>query len=331
MMPRRAFQRLMLGAGLLALAWTGSQLAAQTTDLQRDLEALRQFHEPGKKAAARLVERGDEFLPQLHAALNAADTDDNQRIQLSTVLGQIGDASSVDALISMVRKVPDQGGVRQAVLDALAQLPPSAEASSFADAVLADEDESWRVRRKALVYFGQHRMEAARRWIDVYREDEQIEMRAGALYLAARLGDAAALQPLAEMLALPAPRSLRYALMLGIAELVDAENLTRRTPEWIRSSWEYDSARRYAEFRTADAARRSEMTTEMLNSKSLFERQEAARHIGTSGGPDELVKLIRSTIPPHVREVARHQLRRSGFRVNVRTDGEVRLQPKAQP
>jgi len=300
-------------------------------DVAQDIEALAQFHGPGKKAAARLAERGATILPELHAAMLDPDADPRKRMQLAVVVGQIGDASSVGPLVALARAAADQGGVRQAALDMLCELPVAPDAVELADELLGDAAESWRVRRKALVYLGRQRVEAARHWVEVYRADPEIELRAAALYVAARLGDGEALGPLVELLALPAPPALRYALMLGIAELNDADGFRRATPDWIRGSWEYRSALRWAEFRTAGEARRAELVRTMIASEALFERQEAARWLLEARGPQALAELAAEGIPPHVRAVARHRLRRAGFRVLTAEDGGVTLEREERP
>jgi len=300
-------------------------------EMRADIAALNRGHGSGKKAAERLTVQGDRALPQLHVALSDGSSSDLQRIQLATVLAEIGSDSSIQPLIQLANSHPAQLGVRQSVVDALAELSATPQAVEFVDSILASDDESWLVKRKAFVYLGRHRVEAARRWVDRYRGDANDELRAGALYLAARLGDAEALDPLVQMLAAPAPTSQRYALMLGIAELVDADKFKQLTPDWIHSSWEYDSAHRLAEFRGAAPSRRSEMTLSMLNSRSLFERQLAASFVLETRGASGLLEYAGQNVPPHVRAVVRHQLRRSGFSLQFNDQGEARAERKAQP
>lgn len=339
-MTRRRLLPAALAAALLAAGARGHEVheapesaleaPARATTVEQDIAALSGLHHPAKRAATRLVERGETILPALHAALRAPATTDVQRLQLATVLGEIGDASSTVPLIALAESPAADPGLRQEVLAMLAELPPAPAAAAFATRVLENPRESSLVRRKALVYFGLQRDERGRRFSTHHRDDPDPEMRAAALYTAARLGDASVGEAALAFLGEPAPASTRYALLLALAETATAAEIEARAPEYLRDSWEYRSALRCARFRTGDAAERASLSRAMLSSPSIVERKLAAASVIEREGADALARLAAPGYPEAVRAAARHQLRASGYRV-VRDGSSIRLERKVAP
>jgi outer membrane murein-binding lipoprotein Lpp len=309
---------------------TARDLPDRVTTIEQDVAALAGLHLPAKRAAARLAERGEAILPALHAALAAPATSAVQRLQIASVLGEIGDVSSTGPLIALAEAFPAHLGIRQEVLAMLAELPPSPQAAAFATRVLEDPEEPSLVRRKALVFFGVQRDDRGRRFATRHRDDPDPEMRAAALFAAARLGDDSAGDAALAFLREPAPPSVRYALLLALAETATAEEIEVGAPEYLRASWEYRSAVRCARFREADAAGRDSLQPAMLASPSILERKLAAASVIERHGAEALGRLAGPGYPEAVRAAARHQLRASGYRV-LREGNGIRLERKVAP
>lgn len=298
--------------------------------VEQDVAALAGLHLPAKRAAARLVERGEAILPALHAAMTAPGATDEQQIQIATVLGEIGDASSIGPLIALAEANPTNLGIRQEVLSMLAELPASPASRAFVTRVLDNRREDPLVRRKGLVFFGMHRDERALRYVVRHRADENLEMRGAALFLAARLGDVTARDPIVALLSLPAPPSLRYGLMLGLAELVPPSEFEALAPDYLHASWEYASALRCARFRVGGTEERLGLWRAMIESPSIFERNLAAGIVLQEQGPEELARLVEPGMPEPVRAAARHRLRQEGFRVIPEGD-KVKIERRNKP
>lgn len=284
-------------------------------ELAKDIEALKSFHGVGKTAAGRLVERGDEMVPRLVEALRSPEANEQQRVQIITVLGEIGDIGAVQPLIDVVRNHPQWLAERKEALFALSFLPRTEASSEFSRQVLDNEDEHPRIRRTALVYLAQQRDPSGSAYVEKFRSHSNVELRGVALYLGARLGDLSVKDPSFELLALPAPRSIREPLLLGLAEVADPGEIERRVPRYLKGTKEYVSALRYARFRTGTATQRSELAREMLDAGSFVEKHIAAKFILDEQGAEALAELAGLEVRPDIRAVMRHTLRRAGYRV----------------
>jgi len=281
--------------------------------LEQDIAALRNFHQPAKQAAMRLVERGDEIVPLLINAMLAPEANDKQRQQLIDLLGQIGDERAIGPMIELADAHPEWGGARRQILLALTHLPQTEASFEFAERMA--EHENPITRRTAIVYFGELRDPRGRKFVDVFVEDPDLDNRAVGLYLAARLGDTSVKGAIVELLGLPAPWSLRGFLLTGLADVADATEIERITPAYLREGEEYRSALRLARFRTGSLEERTELTRKMLRSHNREEKLQATHFILEQQGTDGLTRLLGLDIAPHVRAVARHELRRAGYRV----------------
>jgi HEAT repeat protein len=303
------------------------QQPREETTVADEIAALAHLHAAGRAASRRLVERGPSALPELHQALLAPTSTIEQRLQLATVLGEIGDPESVEPLIRLAEAYPRHLGIRQEVLAMLAELPPTPAAVAFVDRVLENTDESAVVQRKALAYYGQQRDERGARWVDRFVQRPEFDLRAAAVFLAARLGHPSAREWTEQLLAGEVvPPSSRYVVMLAYAEVASPEELELRTPEYMKKSgWEYDSALRLSRFRAAGREERPVLAGEMMGSRSVYEQKIAARWILAEQGAEPLAGFINPKAKPQTRAVARAQLRRAGYRVLER-DGRAVLE-----
>ena len=173
------------------------------------------------------------------------------------------------------------------------------------------------MRRQALMYFAMQREERGREWAERFRNDGDLDMRAAALYLAASLGDATALEPITTLLREQPRASIRYGLLLALAELVDPAEFVRRVGPARQHGDEYDGALRIAKLRSARAKERVALARKMLESQFPNERRIAMRALLERNALNELTSLLEQwwRVPAHMRATVAAELYRGGYRL----------------
>jgi len=295
----------------------GAERAERQKEVAADIAALSGSGSRQTRAALRLLERAPESLPALHRAVLAPDTNARDRGRLIALLLDLGDPRSVDVLLQVVRAHPQEPGLRIDTLRALGELPQTTASFEFAKQTLGDAQEIPRVRRQALMYFAMQRDERGREWAERYRDDDDLDMRATALYLAASLGDATALEPITVLLREQPRSSIRYGLLLALAELVDPASFVRRVDPALQHGDEYDSALRIAKLRPARARERLAMARKMLESEFPNERRIAMRALLEANALSEFTPLLEQwwRVPAHTRATVAAELYRGGYRL----------------
>jgi hypothetical protein len=229
----------------------------------------------------------------------------------------LGDPRSVGVLLQAVRAHPREPGLRIEALRALGELPQTGASFEFARRTLGDAQEIPRVKRQALMYFAMQRDERGREWAERFRNDPDLDMRAAALYLAASLGDTTALEPITTLL-LDQPRaSMRYGLLLALAELVDPAEFVRRVGPARQQGNEYDSALRIVTLQSDRTKERVALAREMLESQFPNERRIAMRALLERNALHELRSLLEQwwMVPPYMRASVAAELYRGGYRL----------------
>jgi len=298
-------------------------------EIKADIAALALSGSRQKRAALRLLERAPESVPALHRAVLSPEIDARNRGNLIALLLELGDPRSVDVLLELMRSRPQENGLRIDVLRALGELPQTPASFEFAELTLNDVDATPRVKRQALMYFAMQRDERGREWSARYRNDDVLDMRVTALYLAASLGDASALEPITTLLGEPRHRSFRYALLLALAELVVPAEFERRVDPALQRGDEYESALRFAKLRAAPASERAEIARKMLESEFPNERRVAMRALLESDALAELTPLLEQwwTVPGYMRATVAAELYRGGYRI-VEKDRRLEIEKR---
>jgi HEAT repeats len=279
-----------------------------------------------RRAGPRLIDRGPEVLPAVHAALLAPDVEPRHALALLQVMRPLADASSVPVLLELLRRDPKSPLRRDALL-VLAMLPATDEAAAFAGELAADTGEPWRTRRMAFTWYGLHRDPRGRPFAEALRDDPDPERRVAALYVLARLGDATALEPITRILAAGAPADLRDALLLALAELVPPEEFERRAPASLAWSGGYRDALRYTRYRAATTAERPALCREMLRAEMPGHLELGVRCLLEAGRADELRPAAALDLEaPGRAALVRNEIRRAGWRV-VDSETEFRIEP----
>jgi HEAT repeat protein len=317
-------------AGLAKLA-PYSEGTQRENEVAADIAALSSSGSRQTRAALRLLERAPESLPALHRAVLSPDTGERERGRLIALLLDLGDPRSVDVLLQAVRAHPNDQGLRIDVLRALGELPQTAASSEFAHSRLGDNDEIPRVKRQALMYFSMQRDPRGRQWAERFSNDPDLDMRAAALYLAASLGDATAVDPIATLLREQPRASIRYGLMLALAELLSPAEFVGRVDSSKLNRGEYESALRIATLPTAAADERESLARKMLESQFPNERRIAMRDLLERNALDQLTPLLEQwwTVPAHMRASVAAELYRGGYRL-VERDRSLQI-AKRQP
>lgn len=286
-------------------------------EIAQDVMALSTSGRAANKAAYRLLARGAESLPALHAALLSPQSSARQRGQLIRLLSDLGDPSSVDIILRSLSVHSQEGLARVGVLRALAAIAQTPASFEFAMGLLQDPQEHPRVRRQALVYFAQQRDRRARKWVEVFMEDADPQLQASALYLAAMLGDQGVVSQITELLRKRPHSSYRYGLLLALAELVDPLEFEQQTETLRGHQQEYESALRLVRFRTGDAKTRSDLSHDMLMSRFPNERRTAMRDMVQRQAFGELTRYLDQWmfVPARVRTTVVSELYRGGYRL----------------
>jgi len=293
-----------------------------------DIAALALGRDSAKRAGPRLIARGPEILPDLHAALLEPGTSAEQAFLLLQVLRSIGDSSSVSPIITALKRDPDH--LHKAGFLALSMLPPTDEAVAFATALAEREDESWRKRRMAFTYFGMQRDSRGRKWAEPLLASEDPEQRAAGLFVLARLGDAGALEPITQLLAEGATPNSRGSLMFALAELVGPEEFLTRAPSGFEWSSDYREPLHYATARAGSETERPAACVKLLRAMLPGLKGVGVRCLLERGLEKELLPPLALDMEvPGLPALLRAELRKAGYQL-IDTESEFRI-TRAEP
>ena len=269
----------------------------------------------GERAGVALIEAGAASLPPLHRALLEDELGDRRNLGILQLLGWIGDASSVEVVISFARARAAEPGVAVHALRILLQLPAQPGARRWMRELLEDPAAPVRQRQLALLWYAEHRDPAGAAWVQRFRADPDPELRFAALYLAAFLGDASAAAPISTLLGEPGLRSDRYALLLALAEVTSPEDFDRLSGGGAGSKIE--TVRRMLRYRNAPPSERRDLAERMLRSRELEERRLVARERIAEGDLAFFEPLLEQwpMVGASVRVTVASELARAGYRV----------------
>ncbi len=300
-----------------AKAAPAPEFAAEPS-IEADIAALSTSGHRSSQAAERLLRRGESSLEPLHHAVRAPNTSTRERFNIIALLAELGDPRSVGVVIEVA--TTHEPALIRDVLRALGSMPPGPQSFAFLERVLSDPGTSARNRGQALVALVLQRELRGASWAARHREAADVELRAAALFLAASLGDATALEPVTALIAAQPGASFRYSMLLALAELADPTDFEVRAAPARAFEHEYDSAHRIARFRSGDAAVRADLFRPMLMSRFPHERRLAVRDLLARGQLAELDSLLEEWqhVAPRVRVTVAAELHRAGYRIAER-------------
>lgn len=280
-----------------------------------------------------LIIVGDAALPQLHVALEAAGTTDTQRFRIISILGEIGDPSSIGPLISAAENSPD-GGLYRAALFALALIPPTDEAIAFA---LAQLEPSVPQRRQtaALVYLAQIRHGLVAEQITRYAETSpSTQLKVAALYFHAHVSTPGTVAAIEAAMQVTTDRTELETLLASLAEaalsIEDFERIARQAGI-TKASNNYRQAHDYCKFRTAQGQQKVELASKVFADSNVWQRREAigfliktdpkATVAKMTGGMGQVLPLHKLLSASSGMQLLFSESRRMGFRLEQIPEG----------
>ena len=280
----------------------------------------------GKWAAIRLIDRGPEVLPAVHAALRSPEVQPLHVLRLLQIMGALAEKRSVSVVLELLKKDKNNPLRRDALL-ILALLPVTEESAAFVTDIANDGNEKWNTRRMACTWFGFHRDPRGRRYAESLRSDPDPERRADGLFVLARLGDKTILEPISQLLAAGAPPNSRDALMLALAEITTPEEFERHTPSSLSWSRGYKESLLYARYMVAGPQEKIPLCLEMLRSETPGHRELAVRYLLENGHAGDLKPHASIDLEsPGRAALIRNAIRKAGWRI-IDTDDEFDIKP----
>jgi len=296
--------------------------------IEEDIAALAGAE--AKRAGPRLIDRGPEALPAVHAALRASEIEPRQAQVLLQVIRSIGDKSSVPVVLEFIKK-DKQNLLRRDALLALAYLPATEGSAAFMTDVAANEDEAWKTRRVSFGWFGLHRDARGRPFAEPLRADPDLEKRSAGLFVLARLGDITVLEPISQLLAAGPPANSRDILMLALAEITTPGEFERRAPASLAWSHGYKDALLYTRYIAAGPEEKIPLCRDMLRSQRPEHLELAVRCLLESGHADDLRPMAAVDLEaPGRAALVRNEIRKAGWRI-IDTDDEFSIVPDGKP
>ena len=337
--------RLLLVA--ISVALPCGAMAQHRLDSETWIEMRKMFRETGPKpsieddvaalagpdarrAGPRLIDRGPEVLPRVHAALLDPNVTPKHALRLLQVLGPLSHESSVPVLLEVLARDPTSPLRRDALL-VLAMLPATDEAAAFVAGIAASDTEPWRTRRMAFTWYGWHRDPRGRPFARSMLDHPDPEHRAAGLYVLARLGDDSALEPISALLAAGVHRSAQDVLLLALAELTTPQEFERLAASASSRVAIYNDALRYARFRSTAHGEKEALCLEMLRAELPGHLRLAVRCLLEGGSAEKLRPFAAMDLEAPGREVLiRNEIRKAGWRI-VDTDTEFRIERGSAP
>jgi len=285
--------------------------------IDTDIQALSTFGGGARAAAIRLVERGQQILPDAHAALLDPASSLQMKLQLMTVLGEIGAEASVDVIIDAARSHAQNRYLNQNALLALAKLPAVNEAAGFADRQLSQADQDPLILRSALWYHAERPTEHSSVWVEKYAAPgADPDVRYAALYLGGTLGDASVIQGIVDLLGEGQNPTRERILLIGLAEVVEPQALGRLMDELNISAAHRDMALRHSTLKHGTDSDKDAAASELLKAGEGHEVQIAVEHFLEKKNADQLAGYWKQGNP-----VVRSVVRRNGYEIQVSDQG----------
>lgn len=283
--------------GSLALAHGPIQTEAQAIDIstfppiEEDIAALANYGNSARLAGQRLVERNYEALNALHAALLDPNATFPQKLQVITVLGEIGEMGSVEFILDVANDSPDSRYLYQNVLLALAKFEQNDEILEFVDAQLTQTNRDPLIQRTALAYYAQQPTTEAAQWVDIYAApDANPDVRYAALYLGGTLGMDSVKGGIIELLESGQKIAREYYLLMGLAEITTLEEFNQIIDGLKLNSKNRSKANQYAELIKGTQEQRQQRAEELLNKGDITQKRAAVGYLLENKDAESLAK-----------------------------------------
>lgn len=284
-------------------------------DISADIQALAQFSGDAKRAGYRLLNEGLAILPEAHSSITSSQSNLQQKMQLMTLLGEIGDASSVDYIITAAKQHPDNTYIQINALNALSILPQTPSSFNYAADHLR-KPSSPQAQRSALWYFAKHKDSRALPWarkFSVVGADPRV--RDAGLYSAAVLGDTSVKAEIAELLKSKPPFAKETNLLKALAHITNVQEFAQLTQKHNKQTEQYRSAERLVKFRQGSIDEKSKIAREILRMKSPMDIRMAVEYLVEQGASTELAPFM-SEISQKKQILIKNTARKQGYKIN---------------
>lgn len=285
--------------------------------IEDDLYALSYYSVSAQRAGARLVERGIEILTQAHGVLSDPAAPLPQKLQLMTVLGEIGDAGSVQEIIELVNGSPKNISLQEYALVALPYFEESDEISEFVNQQLEDDSHHPVIIRNALGYYAEKPNTDAKQWVRKYTAfDTREEIRFAALYLGGTLGMDSVKSDIEILLQNKQRNTREYYLLMGFANVATMDEFNSLVSGLKLNKDNVKKVRAFLEFRLANTEEKKKLAPGLLNSKNVQLKQAVVKHLIDEKDADGL-----ATNWQQGDGLVRAAVRRAGFTINKNEKG----------
>lgn len=233
--------------------------------IEEDIAAMANYGAKARAAGQRLVERGVDTLSYAHAVVADPSSPFPQRMQLITVLGEIGDPDSADVIIDAAEENIHNRYLYQNALLALAKIEPDDDIIKFVNDQLVDEKRDPLMQRSALAYYAQQPTPEATQWVNKYAAaNASPDVRYAALYLGGKLGMQSVKADIIELLKSGQNISREYYLLLGLTEITTLEEFNQIIKDLKLHSNNRTKALQYAELIKGTKEQRDQRAKELL-------------------------------------------------------------------
>lgn len=255
---------------------------ASPDGIRKDIQALSHFGSEARQAGYWLVRVGPAILPYAHKALHDPASNAKLKMQLMTVLGEIGDLSSTPHIIATAQTYQDNAYIYQNAFLALSKIPQTQQARAFADSLLSG-NHSALSQRSALVWYAQHRDQSASHWARKYSEPTvSEELRYAALYLAARLNLEHTQANIKQELLFDSDRTRRRNLLRALAEVAsvdDFKSIAKQSKIAQHLRRDYEIHLLACRFRHADGKNKLAIAKQLLEKRDPVYKREVIRYL----------------------------------------------------
>lgn len=294
--------------------------------IEQDIQALANYGNAAQQAGQRLVERGYGALNELHAALLDPAATFPQKLQLITILGDIGEAGSVEHILDVANESPNSRYLYQNVLLALAKYEPTDEISKFVDQQLVTTSRDPLIQRSALAYYAEQPTAEATQWVTQYAAaDASPDVRYAALYLGGRLGMDSVKDDIVGLLQNKQKNTREYYLLLGLAEITTPEEFAQLIAGLQLDARNVKKVEQYNLFRNADPAQKDELAKALLAKGDITQKNAAVDYLIENKAADALAKNWQQGDG-----FVRGALKRAGYEITS-TDDTASFTPIVRP
>jgi len=295
--------------------------------VEEDIQALSVYGPNSKAAASRLVERGVSSLNELHAALLNPSVSFQQRMQLISVLGAIGDPGSVELILEIANDASNNRYLYQNTLLALTNFEQTEAIVEFVDAQLEDVNRNPLIQRTALAYYALHPTRESVKWVEQYTASgANPDVRYAALYLGGVLGVESVKDEIINLLSSGQTTAREYYLLIGLSEITTLDEFNLLTAGMELNSDNLNKVKQLIKLRTGSQEQRNETAQYLLTQGDVTQKRAALKYLIQQKDTDVLSEHWQQGDGN-----VRSGLRRAGMEIKVSSEGEARLEQYIRP